>query len=155
MVMLENFPFESNKFDLVIFREVIEHMEKEEGEKVLDNISRVLKPNGSLLISTPNRYSPEGVISSTFTMQKWNAWDPNHIHIYNVYEIKKSLQKHGFEIVDQIGEYYFFNILNFLYVRYPSFAFLRFLRKTLDNKLGYIWPLSNFGFVIEFLCKKK
>ena len=55
-------PFETNSFDIVTFREVIEHVEDE--QKALREIKRVLRPNGYLLITTPNLYNfpPDGVI---------------------------------------------------------------------------------------------
>lgn len=45
-------PFESNKFDLVICSEVIEHIK--EKRKLLFEIGRVLKSGGHLALTTPN-----------------------------------------------------------------------------------------------------
>jgi len=45
-------PFKTNQFDCVISLEVIEHLVKVEG--FLQEAKRILKPNGQLIISTPN-----------------------------------------------------------------------------------------------------
>ena len=43
-----------NKFDKIIFNEVIEHFDKSEVETVLSNLSKMLKTGGEILITTPN-----------------------------------------------------------------------------------------------------
>jgi SAM-dependent methyltransferase len=45
-------PFRDGSFDVVVFSEVIEHLVDTDG--VLDEILRVLRPGGTLVISTPN-----------------------------------------------------------------------------------------------------
>jgi ubiquinone/menaquinone biosynthesis C-methylase UbiE len=51
---LNSLPLKNNLFDIVIFSEVIEHLE--DASRVLNEIKRVLKNDGKLFISTPNRY---------------------------------------------------------------------------------------------------
>ena len=46
---------ESNSIDMVVSFETIEHVESEIQEKFLSEVKRLLKPNGKLLISTPNK----------------------------------------------------------------------------------------------------
>jgi SAM-dependent methyltransferase len=50
---LRELPFETDSFDLVVCFEVIEHVE--EHDRVIDELRRVLRPGGTLLISSPNR----------------------------------------------------------------------------------------------------
>ncbi len=45
-------PFESNSFDLVLMAEVLEHVVKP--DRALDEVRRVLRPRGYLVLSTPN-----------------------------------------------------------------------------------------------------
>jgi len=47
----ESLPFESNSFDVILFIELIEHLP--DAKPSLSEIHRVLKPNGFLLIGTP------------------------------------------------------------------------------------------------------
>ena len=46
---------EKERFDVVVMSEVLEHLDDESLAGALDNVLRVLKPQGSLLISTPYR----------------------------------------------------------------------------------------------------
>jgi len=45
-------PFSNETFDIVLFTEVIEHLQKP--RRILSEINRVLKSNGKLVLSTPN-----------------------------------------------------------------------------------------------------
>ncbi len=47
-------PFENESFDTVVSWEVIEHIPKNTEHQMLAEISRVLRPNGTCYISTPN-----------------------------------------------------------------------------------------------------
>lgn len=49
----EKFPFKDNTFDDVLFTDVIEHL-MDDPKVTLSEIRRVLKTNGSLIITTPN-----------------------------------------------------------------------------------------------------
>ncbi len=51
----EQLNFKSNRFDWVIFQDVLEHLPQP--QKALAEARRVLKPSGRLYISTPNRWS--------------------------------------------------------------------------------------------------
>ncbi len=46
--------FDSDKFDVVVNLDVIEHMNFEDQEKLVKELSRILKPNGLLIMSVPN-----------------------------------------------------------------------------------------------------
>lgn len=52
---LDKLPFEDNEFDCIVNLEVIEHVNKEIQEAFLQEAKRVLKPNGILIMSTPNK----------------------------------------------------------------------------------------------------
>ena len=51
--LTERLPFRDASFDAVLFLDVIEHLEPR--RQVLVEIARVLKPQGRLLVSAPNR----------------------------------------------------------------------------------------------------
>lgn len=84
-----NFPWKSF-FDLVTCFEVIEHFEAKYLDHVLQQIVNVLKPNGILLLSTPN-YDGKHKAS-------------NHIHEYEEKELKTYLTKY-FILDRQIGTF--------------------------------------------------
>lgn len=57
----ENLPFRDSFFDLIILQDVLEHVENR--ELLVNEIYRVLKRNGMIYISTPNKYSVMNIIS--------------------------------------------------------------------------------------------
>ncbi len=73
---LEDLPFEDASFDLVTCFEAIEHVA--DSDRALDELRRVLRPGGLLLISSPNRgvYLPG------------NPW---HVHEFRPEELRDSL----------------------------------------------------------------
>jgi len=52
----ENLPFKENSFDIIISNHVIEHVQDQQLH--INEIKRVLKPNGILYLATPNRLWP-------------------------------------------------------------------------------------------------
>ena len=150
-------PFKPRSFDVVICREVIEHLPKKKGEQALKEISKVLKIGAPFICSTPNRLSPEGIIGTIgnrlkLFRRKWNAWDPTHKHIYCTFEFKNLLENH-FRLKDLRGEFYLFFPLYTLARTYPLiFRLLRSIMKLMEPKLGRIPPFDGFGFVIEYLA---
>ena len=69
-------PYEAGEFDLVVCFEMIEHVA--EPERVLDELRRVLRPGGLLVISTPNR--------DVFT-----PGNPHHLHELTPDELREAL----------------------------------------------------------------
>lgn len=78
-----------NIFDFVITFQVIEHIQND--KKFIDEIYRVLKPNGKLIVTTPN-------IKTSLTRNPW------HIREYTVKELGDLLMT-SFQAVDQLGVY--------------------------------------------------
>ena len=52
---IEELPFEDHTLDVVVSFETIEHVGEEIQKKFLEEICRVLKPEGTLIMSTPNK----------------------------------------------------------------------------------------------------
>ncbi|RKZ31386.1 hypothetical protein DRQ36_02295 [bacterium] len=62
-----NLPFRQNSFDLIITREVFEHIENP--DTVLFEAARVLKANGKMIIQTPNKLNPISFLSSILSLK--------------------------------------------------------------------------------------
>jgi 2-polyprenyl-3-methyl-5-hydroxy-6-metoxy-1,4-benzoquinol methylase len=95
-----------SSFDFVLALELIEHLNNP--HKLLENIYQVLKKDGVVLLSTPNRLSLEGargVMMKRAARISWNAWDPEHKHVYISIEIIRLLRQF-FKIERVMGYYY-------------------------------------------------
>lgn len=102
-------PFEDNYFDIVISSEVIEHVP--DHKKALSELYRVLKPNGILVITTPNKLWYFAIfIANTFKLrpyegiENWIGW----------FEMKRLLPQVGFRIDKMVGIHLFPFIFRFL-----------------------------------------
>lgn len=72
---IESLPFLNNSIDVLVSFETIEHVEESLQYKFLSEIQRVLKPDGLLIISTPNKtiYSDLREYSNPFHIKEFYA----------------------------------------------------------------------------------
>jgi len=108
-------PFASGVFDMVISSEVIEHLP--DARLFVKEVNRVLKKNGVLILTTPNRYSYFTLISKVIPVRvrkkvgKFIRGIPQHmdidkdtadfnvirhIHEFSPFELRTLLAKEGF-----------------------------------------------------------
>ncbi|MCR4368482.1 MAG: class I SAM-dependent methyltransferase [archaeon] len=85
----EKIPFKANTFDSVFAGELIEHVEKP--APFVAEVARVLKKGGVFILTTPNRKS---LVNRVFKSYE----TPIHISLFNYPQLKKLLEKNGFEI---------------------------------------------------------
>lgn len=78
-------------FDLVSCFEVIEHMHKVDGERLLAGIRECMADGAKLLLSTP-----------VYNMRKMAA---NHIHEWTVDELRESIEASGLRVVERFGTF--------------------------------------------------
>lgn len=96
------FPFEDSSFDVVVFCEIIEHLLMDP-VAVLREIKRVLKPEGKLILSTPNVARLENVLRLAVGA---NIYDPysghgpygRHNREYTKHELFSLLDYLGFTL---------------------------------------------------------
>jgi SAM-dependent methyltransferase len=98
----EPFPFGDRSFDVVLFCEVIEHLQHDP-VKVLLEIKRILKPNGHLILTTPNVARLENVcriIAGANIYDPYSAYGAygRHNREYNKHELVQLLNFCGFEL---------------------------------------------------------
>ncbi len=101
-------PFESGSIDIAIFSETIEHLFLP--EKALQEIKRVLKDNGYVLITTPNFLVLSNRIKmllGNFTYTESGFLDRGHIHFFTYKSLVKILDDCGFIVMGQNHVPYF------------------------------------------------
>lgn len=85
----EKIPFKDNMFDSAFAGELIEHVEKP--GPFVQEVRRVLKKGGCMIITTPNK---DSLVNRVFH----NYETPIHISLFNYPELKALLEKNGFEV---------------------------------------------------------
>lgn len=103
----EKLPFMDNKFDIVLMMQVLEHLGREP-IWALTEMKRVLKPNGILIISTPNFYLLRNFVWILFKGYQHEMYSfiehtekqdyTGHIRTYSRKEVKMLLDYCGLKI---------------------------------------------------------
>jgi 2-polyprenyl-3-methyl-5-hydroxy-6-metoxy-1,4-benzoquinol methylase len=89
--------FQSGCYDLIVSFETLEHLD--ERDKFLDNLHAMLKENGLLIISTPNK-----VITSPMKSPE-NIRNHYHKYEYREKEFQEALKRSGFSITERYGQH--------------------------------------------------
>jgi len=146
-------PFKDSSYDIVIFSEVIEHLT--DCSKSLSDIHRILKKDGYLFLTTPNRYDyyhflgtffPKKIRKSLRNSLQDNAdidsgeYSSNfaeHVHLFTFKELLKKVESHNFQL-----EAFQPGMLSVPIPRlFDRYRFLQALWETVDCLTGKI-PLS-------------
>ena len=103
---LEKSGFKSNSFDVVTMFDIIEHLP--DPKSTLKEIRRLLKPNGLLVITTPN-------IGSITAKILWRNWEEvrrvrEHIYFFSENTLKKILESLNFEVLRMESAGRFFSV---------------------------------------------
>jgi ubiquinone/menaquinone biosynthesis C-methylase UbiE len=90
-----NPPYTDEYFDIVVLNNVWEHVP--DPLKLLHSISRILKPNGQLIISTPSRYRFGNLLRVCFGKEIL-FMSKLHVTEYTIGQIKEQLKFGGYKI---------------------------------------------------------
>lgn len=140
------FPFPKNSFDLIISRQVIEHIY--DPDSMLDNVGKVLKKEGTLFLTTPNLsawfnrlilllgfqpfYTEISTRDKTLGLSFTKKFTPNrqpigHIRVFTAKALEDFIKFHNFKITFKkgAGVSYFpswFRIINKFFENFYSLA---------------------------------
>ena len=102
-----NLPVKSNCLDIVFAGEIIEHLI--DTDHFLDEIHRVLKKSGSLVLTTPNLCNIENrlriLIGRYPIFVDYTSRGDNHLRVYNKRAIVRQIRERKFEIVQVTGSF--------------------------------------------------
>jgi SAM-dependent methyltransferase len=98
----EQFPFAARSFDVVLFCEIVEHL-LEDPLFTLREIHRVLKPGGTLIVTTPNVARLENVarlLAGANIYDPYSGYGPygRHNREYTLSELRQLLMHAGFTV---------------------------------------------------------
>ncbi|TSC86241.1 MAG: Methyltransferase type 11 [Microgenomates group bacterium Gr01-1014_7] len=96
LVSADNLPFKSSSFDLIICYETIEHMENP--LKSLQNIKRVLKSNGTLILAMDSGNLLFRVVWFIWEKTFGKIWQGSHLHPFHHFQLENLIQSVGFKI---------------------------------------------------------
>jgi len=98
----DEFPYESEYFDVVLFCEILEHLTKDPAHTI-GEVNRVLKSNGVCVFTTPNVNWFDNIrklLLGENIYDQYSGYGPygRHNREYTIGEVQHLLTLHGFEI---------------------------------------------------------
>ena len=101
------FPFPDGMFDAVFAGEILEHLENT--DLSLAEIKRVLKPGGTLVLTTPNLASLENRLRLLFGFQPlfadYTSRMDNHLRVYVARALLSQVREAGFAVEKHAGSF--------------------------------------------------
>jgi 2-polyprenyl-3-methyl-5-hydroxy-6-metoxy-1,4-benzoquinol methylase len=144
----KKFPFENCFFDIVVMMEVIEHVY--DTDFLLDEIKRILKKEGLLIITTPNLGSFENRIRlltgkyPRLVEYRIGSNCSGHIRNYTKSVLISQLEEHNFKVMKSMAT----NIPFPVYSKFPR------MLKEIAIKLGDLEIFSSLGYQMIIISKK-
>lgn len=88
-------PFATASFDLVVSFDVFEHIADSDAH--LLEVTRVLRPGGSYLLQTPNKWT--NTVFETIRWRSFTRWRADHCALHSHRELSRRFRQHGFQVV--------------------------------------------------------
>ena len=114
-------PFPTDCFDIVTVVELIEHLPISLVKKTLDEVFRILRPGGSLILSTPNYRSLIWVIEPMIGWFGEVSYKDQHITKFTKARLQQTLQGVGFQEISIQGFMFFAPFSAFLGWKVPDY----------------------------------
>lgn len=139
----QRLPFEDASFDIVYASEVIEHCF--DTAAFLGELFRVLKPKGTLLLSTPNSsfwpYRILGVLGQTVN----DYQHPGHARFFSRKGLRKALEAAGFEVTTMAARHMYVLLGSAFDLLGPLLNRGGFEKENRFVTGGHFWQLSRYA----------
>ena len=152
----EKLPVKSDLFDLTILSEVLEHLQ--DMELAINEIKRVTKNNGQILITAPSYFNLTGLFKMAIDKFKYKGeerWTGHGVevleHRLTPFKLKRLLKKNNLSILQFKGRDLWngirplFRIPFLLIINFFDFVMPRLFRFLQIEKLTRIFPFKYFG----------
>lgn len=130
---ITNLPFKDKSFDNVICSSVLEHLPNMGLlNKTINEVSRVLKPQGILIAVIPNGFGSHSVLADRI-MRRWivlsgknidKSIEHYHYHLYGFKKWVTIIERNGFNFIDAENQWFVLNyfklLLGILHVKNES-----------------------------------
>lgn len=96
----DKLPFKDNSFDLILFYETVEHVE--DPAQCLKEIKRVLKKNGTLILTMDSGSWLFRIVWFVWENTKGKIWQGAHLHPFHHQELEELIKKANFKIQQKL-----------------------------------------------------
>ena len=103
--IIEKLVEQKKVYDVCIIKNVLEHTINP--NILLDNLKKLMKPEGILVIIVPNDYSKLQLRALELGFVKDKFWliPPQHLHYFNTENISAFIEKRGFSVLDMYSSF--------------------------------------------------
>lgn len=100
----DKLPFKDSSFDLILFYETIEHVERP--EQCLKEIRRVLKKNGTLILTMDSGNWLFRIVWFIWENTTGKIWKGAHLHPFHHGQLERIIKKANFRIRNKIFSFF-------------------------------------------------
>jgi SAM-dependent methyltransferase len=102
-------PFSSDSFDLALASEFIEHIDQESFDKFMQEVYRILKPGGELILTTPNYLSFWPILEMLLNKMGDVDYSDQHINKFTPSKLLRSVVNEGMFSVIKLEPFLLFS----------------------------------------------
>ncbi len=127
-------PLQDQAFDMAFAGEVIEHTTSE--REFVSELARILKPGGTLIVTTPNLVSLRNRLYMLLGKMPLNAAGEFHYRVFTLNRLRRLLESYGLQVQTIESSYLLFFVhgTGFLHRILPAAL------KSLGQRLGSVFP---------------
>lgn len=98
-------PFPDNSFDAVTCVELIEHLNNEDNVRLIKEVSRVLRPGGSWIVTTPNYHSLWPLLELALNIWSPVKYNEQHLTQFHAKSLRLHFERAGWKM-ESVGSFF-------------------------------------------------